>query len=340
MPANHKPMTQHVRWGILGTATIAREAVIPAMRKSPYDQRLELTAIASRSLERAQLVAESHGIERAYGSYDALLADPEIDAVYIPLPNHLHVPLSIRALEAGKHVLCEKPLALSASEARLLHAAALQHPQLKVMEAFMYRCHPQWQWLRQTVNSGAIGAVQTVQAFFSFFDDNPASILHQPQWGGGSLLDIGCYGVSLARFVFDAEPTRVLGTWKIDDRFGVDCLTSAIMEFGAGMATFTSATCASPFQQVQVLGTKGRIELPAPFNPSCDEGCRALLETGAGVREIEFDLCDQYGIQADLFSRAILNDAAMPISLDDSVLNARVIDAIARSAQSGASERP
>lgn len=333
-------MTQRIRWGILGTAAIAREAVIPAMRKSPYDQRLELTAIASRSLERAQQIAKSHGIERAYGSYDALLADPEIDAVYIPLPNHLHVPLSIQAIESGKHVLCEKPLALSAHEARWLHTAAQQHPQLKVMEAFMYRCHPQWQWLRQTANSGVIGAVQTIQAFFSFFDDNPANILHHPQWGGGSLLDIGCYGVSLARFVFDAEPTRVLGSWKIDDRFGVDRMTSAIMEFEVGIATFVCATCAAPFQQVQVLGTKGRVELRAPFNPPCDERCRALLETDNDVREIEFDHCDQYGIQADLFSCAILDDTAVPISLDDSVRNAQVIDAIARSVRSGTFERP
>lgn len=326
-------MSCRIRWGILGTATIAREAVIPGMRKAPYNACAEVVAIASRTLDRAQQVAAELGIGRAYGSYEELLAADQIDAVYIPLPNHLHVSYSIAALEAGKHVLCEKPIAMSADEGQQLVDVAAKHPQLKLMEAFMYRHHPQWLWARQQVLAGRIGDLRTIQTFFSFFDDNPASILHHPEWGGGALMDIGCYPISLSRFLFQSEPLRLLGTQEIDPRFGVDRLTSGILEFAAGTSVFTCATQVAPYQRVQIFGTGGRIEIEIPFNAPPDRPCRAWLEVDDHLEQLEFDTCDQYGIQADLFSRAILNNTPVPTPIHDAVANMQVVDALVRSSQ-------
>ena len=333
-------MTKRVRWGILGTATIAREAVIPALRTPPYGEHLELVAIASRQVERARAVAEAFAIDRAYGSYEALLADADIDAVYIPLPNHLHVPYSIRALEAGKHVLCEKPIALSADEAQQLVDAAGRQPQLKLMEAFMYRLHPQWQWLRRIVEDGRIGQVGTVHSFFSFYDDDPASILHHPEWGGGGLMDIGCYCVSLSRFVFRAEPLRVLGTLEQDPQFGVDRLAAGLLQFAGGVATFTCSTRVAPCQRVEVFGSRGRAELLVPFTPPTDQQSRARLEVDDSSEEVRFPICDHYGIQADLFSRAILDDTAVPTPIADALANMQVLDALVRSSASNTWETP
>jgi len=324
-----------VRWGILGTATIAREGVIPGMRRSPYDERLEVSAIASRRLEKAQEVAREFEIPKAYGSYDALLADPEIDAVYIPLPNHLHVPYAIRGLEAGKHVLCEKPIALSAREAHKLAEAARRHPQLKLMEAFMYRHHPQWLWVRQMLSEGCLGEVQAVHSIFSFYDDNPASILHRAEWGGGALMDIGCYSVSLSRLVFGGEPERVLGQLEIDAAFGVDRLTAGLLQFRGRSASFTCSTRSAPYQRVSVLGAQGRLELESPFNPPSDRPCRGWLEVDGKVQEVCFEACDPYGIQADLFSRAVLEETPVPVGIEDAVKNMEVIDALVRSGASG-----
>ncbi len=236
-----------VRWGILGAATIAREAVVPAMLKPAYRERVEVAAIASRDLAKAQAMATVFGVSKAYGSYEGLLADPNIDAVYIPLPNHLHVPFAIRALEAGKHVLCEKPIALSASQADELVRAAADHPHLKVMEAFMYRLHPQWQWAIGVVRDGRIGEVRAVQSCFYFDDDNPNGILHHAEWGGGCLMDIGCYPVSLSRWLFQAEPIQVLAFMDNDPRCGVDRSIAGVMQFPTGAATFSCSTQLRPF---------------------------------------------------------------------------------------------
>lgn len=322
---------QRIRWGILGTAAIAREAVIPAMLKAPYQQHAELLAIASRDPSKAQAVAQQFRLARSYGSYEELLADPEIDAVYIPLPNHLHVPYSIQALEAGKHVLCEKPIALSVAEAETLVEAGRRHPRLKLMEAFMYRHHPQWLWARGVVDTGRLGELRTIQTFFSFYDDNPESILHHREWGGGALMDIGCYPISLSRFLFRDEPQRVMGQLEYDPSFGVDRLTSGLLEFAGGTSTFTCATRLAPYQRVNILGTRGRAEIEIPFNAPADRPCRAWLEIDDHVEEICFDICDQYGIQADLFSRAILDNAAVPTPIEDAVANMRVIESLVRS---------
>ncbi|MFN2244231.1 MAG: Gfo/Idh/MocA family protein [Anaerolineae bacterium] len=323
---------EKVRWGVLSTARIGMRQVIPAMQQSEY---CDMVSIASRDLDRARMVAAELGMSRAYGSYEALLADPEIDAVYIPLPNHLHVPWSIRALEAGKHVLCEKPIGLSAAEAEELLAVSTRHPHLKVMEAFMYRHHPQWQRARQLAREGAIGDLKTVQAFFSYYNDDPTNIRNLPGAGGGGLMDIGCYCISAARFLFDSEPQRVMGTLEIDPDFKVDRMASAVMDFGTGTAIWTCATQLAAYQRVHILGTEGRIEVEIPFNPPSDGACRIWHQRGGKLEEILFDPVNHYTIQGDLFSLAVLNDTAVPTPLGDAVANMQAIEAVARSARLG-----
>ena len=322
-----------IRWGILSTARIGTGKVIPAMQAGEYS---EIVGIASRSLPSAREATEALGIPKAYSAYDDLLADPDIDAVYNPLPNHLHVPWSIKALEAGKHVLCEKPIGLDAAEAETLLDAARAHPELKVMEAFMYRMHPQWQRTRELVQRGAIGELRAVQSFFSFFNEDPDNIRNSAEYGGGALMDVGCYCVSLARFLFDAEPQRVESVMDIDPRFGVDRLTSGLLDFGEGRtSTFTCATQLARHQRVHAVGTEGAIEIKIPFNAPPDQACRIFHHHDGETDEIVLDVCDQYTIQGDLFSRAILDDTAVPTPLEDAVANMRVIDAVRSAAQAG-----
>lgn len=322
-----------LRWGILGTAKIGTAKVIPAMQAGKYCQVL---AIASRELAKAQAAARQLKIPRAYGSYEEMLADPEIDAVFIPLPNHLHVPWSLKAIEAGKHVLCEKPIGLSAGEARRLLETARAHPQLKVMEAFMYRFHPQWQRARQIVQEGGIGVLRTIHAFFSYHNIDPANVRNQAGIGGGGLLDIGCYPISLSRFLFGCEPRRVCGAIEFDPVFKTDRLTSGILDFGRGTATFTCSTQLAPYQRVNIYGTEGRLEIEIPFNPPSDRSCRIWCQRGSKLQEIEFEVCDHYTLQGDAFSLAVLRGESVPTPLEDAVENMEVIDAVLRSGQSGA----
>ncbi|HEY7409186.1 MAG TPA: Gfo/Idh/MocA family oxidoreductase, partial [Vicinamibacteria bacterium] len=244
---------RRIRWGVLGVARIATRKVVPALQGSRFGQ---VVAIASRDHAKAAQAAAELGIPRAYGSYDALLADAEIDAVYNPLPNHLHVPWTLAALERGKHVLCEKPIALSVAEAETL-VAARDRTGLKVQEAFMVRTHPQWLGVRELVRTGRIGPLRALTCTFSYFNEDPANVRHVPEFGGGALLDIGCYPVTVSRFLFEAEPLRVLAALERDPRFGTDRLASAVLEFEAGHATFTCATQLVPYQRVQVLGARG-----------------------------------------------------------------------------------
>lgn len=325
-----------VRWGIVSTAKIGTEKVIPAMQQGNC---CEIMAIASRDLQRAQQAAAQLGIPKAYGSYEELLADPEIDAIYNPLPNHLHVPVSIQAIEAGKHVLCEKPIGLSSEDALRLVKAAEEHPECKVMEAFMYRHHPQWQQARQLVADGQIGALRTIQSFFSYYNDDAENIRNIASMGGGGLMDIGCYPISLSRFIFDAEPVQVLGIVEYDPRFETDRLASAILEFESGTSTFTCSTQLTPYQRVNIFGTTGRVEIEIPFNAPPDRPCKIWHQQGDGIEEIELETCDQYTIQGDLFSQAILNDTPVPTPLDDAVANMRVIEALVRSGKEGGSVR-
>jgi len=325
-----------VRWGILSTARIGVEKVIPAIQNG---DRCEVVAIASRSGTKARSAAERLAIPKAYESYEALLADPTIDAIYNPLPNHLHVPWSIRALEAGKHVLCEKPIGLSLAEGRRLADAGAKYPGLKLMEAFMYRHHPQWQRTRQLVRDGAIGRLRAIQTVFCYYNADPHDVRNNPETGGGGLMDIGCYPISLSRFIFDAEPARVSGIVELDSDFGVDRLASAMLDFGNGLSTFTCSTQLSPWQRVNIFGDQGRIEIEIPFNAPPDRPCRLWVQHADGeIEEIVFDVCDQYTIQAELFARAIIDGAPVPTPIEDAVANMKVIEAVLRSAESGAFE--
>ncbi len=321
-----------VRWGVLSTADIGVSKVIPAMQRGNY---IQVDAMASRNLERGKAVAAQLGIPKAYGSYEELLADPDVDAIYIPLPNNLHVPWSIRALEAGKHVLCEKPIALTSTEAQQLADAARQYPHLKVMEAFMYRFHPQWQQARQIVNEGKIGQLRTIQSFFSYYLEDANNIRNIAGVGGGGMLDIGCYNVSLSRFIFGSEPERVCGIVEYDPRFNTDRLDSGILDFGRGTSTFTCSTQLVPYQRVNIFGTTGRVEIEIPFNAPPDKPCKIWYQHGDEIEEILFDICDQYTLQGDAFSLAILNNTSVPTPIEDAVANMKVIEAVFSSAKSG-----
>jgi predicted dehydrogenase len=332
-------MRRRLRWGILGAAKIAVTKVIPAMRACT---RCEAAAIASRDAEKAKRAAESLGLERAYGSYEELLADPEIDVIYNPLPNHLHVPWSIRALEAGKHVLCEKPLGLSTGEVREL-IEARDRAGLCAGEAFMVRTHPQWLRVKELIETGAIGRVRQMQAWFSYFNRDPANVRNVAEWGGGGLMDIGCYPVFLSRYLFGEEPLRVAASLDIDPDFGVDRCCAALLEFPSGACVFTCATQLAPAQRFVVSGEKARIEVEIPYNAPPDRPCRLFVDDGSdlsgGSRKVEeLPVCDQYAIQADEFSRAVLGERDVPVPLEDSLRTMAVIEAIRRAAGSGRME--
>jgi predicted dehydrogenase len=325
-----------VRWGVLGVAKIAIEKVIPAMQRGEWST---VTAIASRDAEKARTAAARLGIPKAYGSYDELLADPDVDAIYNPLPNDLHVPWTIRAAERGKHVLCEKPIALTAAEARTL-IAARDRTGVRIQEAFMVRTHPQWLKARELARGGAIGELRAMVGVFSFFNRDPANIRNLPAAGGGALMDIGCYLVNTSRFVFDREPARVAGLIERDPDMNVDRLTSLMLDYGSGHAVGTCSTQMVPFQRMQILGTTGRLELEIPFNAPPDRPCRIVLDSGAdlfggGRTTIEVETCNQYTIQGDRFSKAIVAGEPAPVPLEDAVRNMACIDAIVRSAASG-----
>jgi len=334
-------MSTKVRWGVLSTAAIGVKKVIPAMQKGEWS---EVTAIASRDIHKAEAVAQALGIARAYGSYEELLADPQIEAIYNPLPNQLHVPWSIKAAEAGKHVLCEKPLSLTVSEARTL-LAVQDRTGLKMGEAFMVRTHPQWLRARELVKSGRIGPLRSMVGFFSYFNINPANIRNIPECGGGALMDVGCYPITTSRFMFGEEPSRVLGLVERDPVMKVDRLTSAILDFPSGQSTFTCSTQLVPYQRMQFLGTKGRIEIEIPFNAPNDRPCRIFIDDGgelfgSGITTESFPTCNQYTVQGDLFSKAVRDGGEVPVPLGDAVKNMAVIEAIFRSAESGRWETP
>jgi predicted dehydrogenase len=322
-----------IRWGVLSTARIGVNQVIPAMQQGTYS---EVTAIASREKQRADAVAAKLGIANTYGSYAELLADPEVDAVYIPLPNEQHVPWSLKALEAGKHVLCEKPIALTADEAQTLVDAAAHYPELKVMEAFMYRFHPQWLRARELVTTGAIGELRTIQSFFSYSNLDPTNIRNKADHGGGGLMDIGCYNISLSRFIFGAEPVRLCSTVEYDPTFKTDRLVSGLLDFAHGRtATFTCSTQLSPYQRVNILGTTGRVEIEIPVNAPAIRPCRIWYSHDSIVDELVFERCNQYTLQGDIFSRAIVDNTPVPTPLEDAVANMRVIDAVIRAGRAG-----
>jgi predicted dehydrogenase len=324
-----------VRWGVISTANIGLEKVLPAMKQSPA---VELRAIASRSLPAARKAADALGIPVAYGSYEALLADPQIEAVYNPLPNHLHVPLTLQAAAAGKHVLCEKPIALTAAEAEQLRGAA---GKVLIAEAFMVRFHPQWQRVRALVRDGRIGTPRAIQVFFSYFNADPANIRNQPDIGGGALYDVGCYAIVAGRYVFEAEPQRAAALVDRDPALGTDRSTSGLLDFGAGrQLTFTVSTQCQRYQRVNVVGTTGRIEVMIPFNAVPGEGMQIHIDAtgaldGSGITTETMPPCDQYMLQGEAFSRAVRGEARLEWGVDDAIAQMRVVDALWRAEKSG-----
>src|SRR6201988_4345572 len=334
-------MVDKVRWGVLSTANIALKKVLPAMQRSSW---CEITAVASRDLSRAKEAAAALQISHAYGSYEELLADDNVEAVYNPLPNHLHVPWTIKAAEAGKHVLCEKPIALNASEARTL-IDVRNRTGVRIQEAFMVRTHPQWLETRRLIKSGRIGSLRSITCFFSYFNPDPKNIRNQLGLGGGALMDIGCYPITISRFMFETEPSRVLSLIERDATTGTDTLTSAVLDFPNGRSTFTCSTRLAPYQRMIFMGTEGRIEVLIPFNAPNDQPTRIVLDdgkdlTGESAETIEFPTCDQYEIQGSLFSQAIRENRDQPIPLEDAIHNMAVLDAVFRSATTNQWEEP
>ena len=330
-----------VRWGILGAANIAVKKVIPGMQRG---RRSRVVAIASRDLAKARAAAESLGIPRAYGSYEELLADADVEAVYNPLPNHLHVPWSIRAADAGKHVLCEKPIAMSADEARTL-LAARDRTGVKVGEAFMVRAHPQWIKVRELIDADRIGELRLVVGHFSYCRRDFNDIRSRPEFGGGALMDIGCYPIMLSRWLFGAEPIDVVGQIELDPDMGVDRLVSGLLRFEAGQASFTCSSQLVPHQRMQIFGTTARIDVEIPVNAPPDAATRIYLDgggdlTGRGRETIELPVVDQYTLQGDRFSEAIRGRGEVPVSLEDAISNMAVIDALFRSAETRRWEAP
>jgi predicted dehydrogenase len=331
-----------VKWGILSTAGIAARRVLPAMQQCEH---VELAAIASRSAEKAKGIARQFGIPKTYESYEELLSDPDIEAIYNPLPNYLHAEWTIRAASRGKHVLCEKPLARNAAEARRIREARDEH-NVKIAEAFMIVTHPQWLRARDIVNSGRIGKLRSACGLFSYFNVDPANVRNVADYAGGALMDIGCYPIRTSRFVFGEEPIRVIGCVERDPSFKTDRLTSAILEFPRGQVIFTVSTQMVYFQRMQFFGSEGYVEIEIPYNAPTDKPARIVVDNGkdlyaGGSRIVEtVPICNQFTIQADLFSMAVRNNSELPNSLEDSIQNMAVIDAVFRSAATGTWEVP
>ncbi len=322
-----------IRWGILSTARIAIQKMIPAMQQGPH---CDLIAIASRNLEAAKKAATQFGIAKVYGAYEDLLNDPEVEAVYNPLPNHLHVPWSIKGMAAGKHVLVEKPIATGVSALQELLQAAQAHPHIKVMEAFMYRQHPQWLKARELAHSGKIGEVRTLHCFISFFNHDAQNVRNHPETGGGALLDVGCYAVSIPRFIFGAEPQRVCAHMERDPDFKIDRMISGMLDFGNRTATFTCSTQLERHQSATIFGTEGKIDIEIPLNPPLEWPAKISLHRNGETVEILVKTSNQFMLQAEAFSLAIINNAPVALPLEDSLANMKVLDHLFESARIGA----
>jgi predicted dehydrogenase len=333
-------MAKKVKWGVISTARIGVTKVLPAMQQG---ELAEITAIASRNLAHARETAESLGIPKYYGSYEELLGDDEIQAIYNPLPNHLHVPWTIKCMEAGKHVLCEKPIALTVEDVKKL-IEVRERTKVKVGEAFMVKTHPQWLETRERIRRGEIGELKAISGFFSYFNLDPENIRNILDFGGGGIWDIGCYPVTTSRFVFGEEPRRVVSLIDRDPEMKIDRLASVIMDFPSGQATFISSTQLVGYQRMIFFGTEKRLEIEIPFNAPVDRPCRILTEGGlldpAGPVVEEIPTCDQYTIQGEEFSKAVLGERDVPVPLEDALHNTAVLLAIFRSAETGAWEVP
>jgi predicted dehydrogenase len=320
-----------VRWGILSVSKHYSLRVHPQVKGSPL---VSIVGIASRNLGKAQEAAKELGLHKAYGSYEELLEDPTIEAVYIPLPNHLHVEWICKAADQGKHVLCEKPLALDAREAEKA-LAYTQKKQVRLMEAFMYRFHPQWQHTREVVRCGELGDLRFIHIEFSYMNKDPNNIRNIQEAGGGAFLDIGCYAISTCRFIVGKEPNRVLSLVQRDPEFKTDCLSSGILDFGSCRGVFTVSTQAFPIQRVEVVGTNGKLAVEIPYNMYGDVPARVDITTSIGQRTVLVGPAEQYRIMFEAFSRSLREGKPVPTPPEDAVANMKVIDALFRSERSG-----
>ena len=325
-------MTKKLKWGVMSTAKIGLQKVIPAMQQGKL---CDVQAIASRNMTSAHEAAKKLGIPKAYDSYEALLDDPSIEAIYIPLPNHLHVPMAIKALKADKHVLCEKPVGMNQQEARNLMAEAEKHPHLKVMEAFMYRFHPQFIQIHYILKSGAIGEIKSMHSTFFYFNNNPEDIRNQADIGGGGLLDIGCYCISGSRYIMGGKPVRVSGALELDPKLKIDRLASGILDFGGKTATFTCSTQMKFQATMEVYGSKGKLVIDNPFVPPANQSTGFHVINENGEEHFEVAAANQYALMADAFAESVLNNKPVPTPLDDALENMQVIDGIFKSAQDG-----
>jgi len=329
-------MSNKLRWGVLSTANIGLKKVLPAMQRSEHTT---VVAIASRNLAKAREAASALDIPTAYGSYEELLADPNVDAIYNPLPNQFHVPWTIKAAEAGKHVLCEKPISLTVAEAKTL-IAVRERTGVKICEAFMIRSFHQWLRLRELLDEGRVGELRAVTGVFSYFNADPANIRNQVDCGGGGVYDIGCYLIHASRYAFRQEPKRVVASLDLDPELHTDRMASGLLEFSGGTSIFTCSTQLIPYQRIHFLGTKGRIELEVPFNAPPDRPTRLFIDstgdlTGSGITTETFPATDQYTMQGDAFAKAVREGTEVPVTLEDSIGNMAVIEAVFQSASTG-----
>lgn len=327
-------MTEPLGWAVLGLGRIARRRMIPALMDSPTAR---IAALGSRDPDGATATRDGlEGLPHPV-SYEAAIADPRVDAVYIALPNHLHVEWATRALAAGRHVLCEKPIGLNAAEADQLAATAAAHAGLLVMEAFMYRFHPQWTQARRLIEEGTLGDVRSVHTHFSYFNDDPTDIRNCPGTGGGALLDVGCYGVSVARWIFGEEPTGVRAIIHADHN-GVDWLTAATLEFPCGAATLVASTRELRVQEVRITGSTGSLTMNAPFNPPDDGPALCRIRSTSGDSVVEVEPTSAFRAEAEAFAAAVRDGGPGPLALADSVANMRVLDAIRSAAERGGAQ--
>ena len=329
-------MPKKVRWGVLGAARIARRRVIPAMQQGQYS---EVTALASRNLEKAKQTAEPLGVPKVYGSYEDLLSDPDVDAIYNPLPNHLHIPWTQKAMEAGKHVLCEKPFALGREEFREFMEFCQGYPHLKVGEAFMVKSHPLWQEVQSKVQSGELGEIKAIHGHFSYFNTNPENVRNVPEWGGGGMYDIGVYPLTLSRYVLGKEPQSVMAMIETDPQLGIDALGTVLLDFGGIQSMFMCSMQMIGHQTFEVYGTEKRLEVKIPYNAPADHPAEYTIYAGDFHRNDgqtkRFPICNQYTLQGDNFSQAILEDGEVPVPLMDTLGNTAALDAIFESANTG-----
>ncbi len=328
-----------MKWGVLSSAKIGMKHVIPGIQGSRGNV---VHAIASRNKKRAEEAAAVAGIPVAYGSYEELLADPEIQVVYIPLPNHMHVEWSIKAMEAGKHVLCEKPLAMSREDIEKLRDVS-GRTGMVIQEAFMVKHHPQWHTAREIVEKGTLGELKAIQGIFAYHNMDEGNIRNIPEYGGGGIWDIGCYPVVTSRYIFGEEPVRVCAMVEYDPKMRIDRLASVMMEFPSGQASFLVSTQMVPIQRMNLLGTRGHIQIEIPFNAPADKKCHIFLSRGEFYQDswqlLDFDICNQYGLEAESMNRTVNGLEPPVVSLEDSMNNLKALEAVFRSASSGKWEK-